>query len=41
MFTLGEFINIEFERGFREGILMLFCVIVGEESGEDCSGRVE
>jgi hypothetical protein len=41
MFTFGEFINMEFDRGFREGILIPFCVIVGEESGEDCSGSVE
>lgn len=41
MLTLGEFMSIEFERGLREGILMPFCVIVGDESGEDCSGSVE
>lgn len=39
--TLGESITIEFPRGLREGIIMPFCVIVGEESGEDCSARVE
>jgi len=41
MVTFGEFINIEFERGFRDGMLMPFCVIVGDESGDDCSGSVE
>lgn len=41
MLTLGESSSIELERGFRGGILMPFCVIVGEESGEDWSGRVE
>lgn len=35
MFTFGESSNIEFERGFLGGILIPFCVIVGEESGED------
>jgi hypothetical protein len=38
--TFGEFIIIEFVR-FREGILIPFCVIVGDESGDDCSGTVE
>jgi hypothetical protein len=33
--TFGESISIEFERGFLGGILMPFCVMVGEESGED------
>lgn len=32
---------IEFARGFLVGILIPFCVIVGEESGEDWSGSVE
>lgn len=41
MFTLGDSSNMEFERGFRGGILIPFCVMVGEESGEDASGRVE
>lgn len=41
MCTLGDSINMELERGFREGIFMPFCVIVGEESGEDWSGTVE
>jgi len=41
MFTLGESIAIEFPRGFLDGIIMPFCVIVGEESGEDCSASVE
>jgi hypothetical protein len=40
MFTFGEFIIIEFVR-FRDGILIPFCVIVGDESGDDCSGTVE
>jgi hypothetical protein len=35
MLTFGESSSIEFERGFRGGILIPFCVIVGEESGED------
>lgn len=35
MFTLGESSTIELERGFLGGILIPFCVIVGEESGED------
>lgn len=39
--TLGEFIIIEFDRGFREGILIPFWVIVGDESGDNCSGRVD
>lgn len=38
---LGKSIIIELERGFFKGILMPFCVIVGEESGDDWSGRVE
>ena len=41
MFTLGEFMIIEFDRGFRDGMLMPFWVIVGDESGDDCSGSVE
>jgi hypothetical protein len=41
MLTFGEFINIELERGLRDGILIPFCVIVGDESGDDCSGSVE
>lgn len=41
MFTFGEFMSIEFDRGLRDGILMPFCVIVGDESGDDCSGSVE
>jgi hypothetical protein len=41
MLILGEFMSIELERGLRDGILMPFCVIVGDESGEDCSGSVE
>lgn len=41
-FMLGDSpIIIEFARGFLEGILIPFCVIVGEESGEDWSGSVE
>lgn len=39
--TFGECMSIEFDRGFRGGILIPFCVIVGDESGEDCSGSVE
>lgn len=39
---LGESRTImELERGLFEGILMLFWVMVGDESGEDASGRVE
>jgi hypothetical protein len=41
MLTFGESSSIEFERGFRGGILIPFCVIVGEESGEDWAGSVE
>lgn len=41
MLTLGDSISIELERGFRGGILMPFCVMVGEESGDDWSGSVE
>lgn len=41
MFTFGEFMSIEFDRGLRDGMLMPFCVIVGDESGDDCSGSVE
>jgi hypothetical protein len=41
MLMLGEFISIEFDRGLRCGIFMPFCVIVGDESGDDCSGSVE
>lgn len=41
MFTFGESRTIELPRGFRDGIIMPFCVIVGEESGEDWSARVE
>lgn len=37
----GESIIIELARGFLEGILIPFCVIVGEESGDDWSGNVE
>lgn len=32
---------MELDRGFLCGILIPFCVIVGDESGEDWSGRVE
>lgn len=35
MFTFGESSNIEFDRGFLGGILIPFCVIVGDESGDD------
>lgn len=38
---MGESSSIELERGFRGGILIPFCVMVGEESGEDWSGSVE
>lgn len=38
---LGKSIIIELARGFLEGILIPFCVIVGEESGDDLSGSVE
>lgn len=41
MLILGESSTMEFPRGLREGIIMPFCVIVGEESGDDCSARVE
>ena len=39
--TLGDSIIIEFARGLLVGILIPFCVMVGEESGEDWSGSVE
>jgi len=39
--TLGESSTIEFPRGFLDGIIIPFCVIVGEESGEGWSARVE
>jgi hypothetical protein len=39
--TLGDSIIIELARGLLEGILIPFCVIVGEESGDDWSGSVE
>lgn len=35
MLMLGESIIIEFARGFLEGILIPFWVMVGDESGED------
>jgi hypothetical protein len=38
---LGESSTIEFPRGLRDGIIMPFCVIVGDESGDDWSARVE
>lgn len=38
---LGESNTIEFPRGLREGIIMPFWVMVGDESGEDWSARVE
>jgi hypothetical protein len=41
MLTFGEFSSIEFERGRFDGILMPFCVSVGDESGDDCAGTVE
>lgn len=41
MLTLGDSSNMELERGFPCGILIPFCVIVGDESGDDASGRVE
>jgi hypothetical protein len=37
----GESITSDMERRFRDGIIMPFWVIVGDESGEDCSARVE
>ena len=37
---LGESSIIEFIEPLRDGMAMLFCVIMGEESGED-SARVE
>ncbi|KAK4999466.1 hypothetical protein LTR60_007581, partial [Cryomyces antarcticus] len=37
----GESSIMEFIEAFREGIIMPFCVIVGEESGDDCSAMVE
>jgi hypothetical protein len=40
IFTFGEFMIIEVDR-FRDGMLMPFCVIVGDDSGDDCSGSVE
>lgn len=39
--TLGESRTMELPRGLRDGIIMPFCVIVGDESGDDCSARVE
>ena len=41
MLILGESRIIELARGFLDGILMPFCVMVGDESGDDLSGRVE
>jgi hypothetical protein len=41
MFTLGESSSVELERGRFDGILMPFCVSVGDESGDDCAGTVE
>jgi hypothetical protein len=40
---LGEstLMELELERPLRDGIIMPFCVIVGEESGDDWSARVE
>lgn len=38
---LGLSITMELPRGFREGIIMPFCVIVGDESGDDWSASVE
>ncbi len=40
-FGLGDSIIMDTLDPLRDGILKLFCVIVGEESGEDWSGRVE
>lgn len=37
----GESRIIELARGLLEGIIMPFCVIVGDESGEDWSASVE
>lgn len=41
MFTLGESRIMELARGFFDGIIIPFWVMVGEESGDDWSGRVE
>jgi hypothetical protein len=41
IFTFGELGSIELDRGRFDGILMPFCVSVGDESGEDCAGTVE
>lgn len=38
---LGESSIIELTEALREGMPMPFCVIMGEESGDDCSARVE
>lgn len=39
--ALAESRIIELPRGLREGIIIPFCVIVGEESGEEASASVE
>lgn len=38
---LGESSIIEVTDALREGMPMPFCVIMGEESGDDCSASVE
>lgn len=37
----GESSIIEPTEALRDGIIMPLCVIIGEESGDDCSARVE
>jgi hypothetical protein len=41
MLMLGESRIIELARGLPAGIFIPFCVIVGDESGDDWSGSVE
>ncbi|KAK8217533.1 hypothetical protein M8818_001291 [Zalaria obscura] len=36
----GESSIIEPTEALRDGIIMPLCVIIGEESGDDCSARV-
>lgn len=38
---LGESSIIELMEALREGMTTPFCMMIGEESGEDCSARVE
>lgn len=37
----GESSTIELIEAFRDGMVTPLCVMTGEESGEDCSARVE